>query len=397
MAYGIELIYTKDSSYFLQTNIFFETMKVLIINSILYTPERGIISQVTSIKDTMIYNLASTFKQLGHEVTLIAALDYAPIVKEEYLFKVHFLKSNFPKLFLPSVLPLHLSLIHFLRKEKRKYDLILSSEVFSFNSLFASIVAPYKTIIWQELGQHNHKMKKIPSKIWYNIIAPIFMRRALVVPRSPKAGRFLRKFHLNVFPDFIDHGVNMNKLHPNKFKKKQFIIVARLVPGKNIISIIEKYQTFLHKYHLTEYKLYIAGEGPCRREITQYLEYNNLNKQIILLGNIPHELLGKYLSESSCMLCNSKMELNMIAIGESVSVGTPVITNTVPYSHEWIVENKLGIAKDIWNEDDIYKIVINNSEYVDNCLEFGKRLSLQSVTNEFIKLINNGKTQNFNS
>lgn len=372
-------------------------MHILILNSILYTSEKGIIPEAKTIKDTMIYNLSRAFQLLGHKVTLVAAKDYVPILIEEYPFEIIFLKSNFPKIFLPSVLPLHLSLINFLRKKKNNYDFVISSEVFSFNSLFASLIMHRKTIIWQELGQHNQKMNKIPSKIWYNIVARIFMKKTLIVPRSPKACRFLKEFHLNVTSKFIDHGVNMNKLHPSKSKKKQLIIVARLVPGKNIISILEKYNMFLQKYKLNEFKLFIAGEGPCRKEITNYIKLNKLDEHVILLGNIPHELLGKYLAESSCMLCNSKMELNMISIGESVSVGTPVITNTIPYSHEWILDNELGIAKDLWNEDDIYEVIINNLKYVTNCLNYGKHLSLESITNEFIKLINNEKTQNFNS
>ena len=58
-------------------------MKVLILNSILFTAENNIIPKVKSIKDTMIYNLCVGFKNLGHEVTLAAAADYKPSVLEE--------------------------------------------------------------------------------------------------------------------------------------------------------------------------------------------------------------------------------------------------------------------------------------------------------------------------
>ena len=43
-------------------------MKVLILNSILFTAENNIIPKVKSIKDTMIYNLCVGFKNLGHEL-----------------------------------------------------------------------------------------------------------------------------------------------------------------------------------------------------------------------------------------------------------------------------------------------------------------------------------------
>lgn len=62
--------------------------------------------------------------------------------------------------------------------------MVLASETFSIPSLFASLVVPRKTVIWQELGAHNRKMKTWPSRIWYNIIARCFMRKAWIIPRS---------------------------------------------------------------------------------------------------------------------------------------------------------------------------------------------------------------------
>lgn len=361
-------------------------MKILILNSILFTSEKGIIPQVSSIKDCMAYNLALAFYQSGHSVSLAAALDYIPIEEESYPFEIIFFRSNFPRFFPPSVLPLHFSMYNYLKSNRNKYDLILSSETFSFNSLFASLVIPNRTIIWQELGVHNRKMKKIPSKLWYNIVARFFMRKVLIVPRSPKAGRFLRQFHLNVSSTFIDHGVNASKFYPSDQKKKQFIIVSRFVPTKNIMSMLHIYKKFLDKYQLLDYKLYMAGDGPCLNKIKNYIVQHQLNSQVILLGRLPHEKLNDYLSHSSCMLCNSSYDLNMIVIGESIAVGTPVITNTVPYSHEWVLTEKLGIAKDLWNEDDMYDIIKNNAKYVTNCLNYRYHLTIEYVVNEFIKL-----------
>ena len=53
---------------------------VLIINPILYTSETNKIPRTDSIKDTMIYALCMGFVRNGHNVTLIAAQDYAPML-----------------------------------------------------------------------------------------------------------------------------------------------------------------------------------------------------------------------------------------------------------------------------------------------------------------------------
>ena len=68
-------------------------MKIIVINPILFTHEKGVIPHVTTIKETMIYDLCLAYHRAGHAVTLIAAADYAPEREETYDFEVVFLKS----------------------------------------------------------------------------------------------------------------------------------------------------------------------------------------------------------------------------------------------------------------------------------------------------------------
>lgn len=363
-------------------------MKILILNSILYTPKKSIIERRKSINDTMIYNFANSFVQQGHEVTLIASNNFRPEFINIYPFKIIYLKSNFPKIFLPSVLPLHIKLLSYLSKNRKYYDLIISSEIFSFNSLFVSFIAPQKTIIWHELGQHNNKFHQIPSKIWYNIVARIFMSNTLIVPRSLIALNFLKQFGLKLAKNHIDHGVNMQNFIPISNKKKQFIVAACLIQRKRIDTIIDKFNKFLNKYKLYDYKLIIAGDGPCKKQLQEQILKLDIQNNVLLMGMLSHNVLGKFISESCGMLCNSEMDLNMISIGESLSVGTPVLTNTVPYSHEWIKLRKLGIAKDEWDEDDIFSLIQNNDEYVHNALNYGKSLTNDAVAKQFISVYN---------
>lgn len=63
-------------------------MNILILNSILYTADNGIIPTVESIKDTMIYNMCLGFKSLGHNITLATSEDYKPTKNEEYDFSI---------------------------------------------------------------------------------------------------------------------------------------------------------------------------------------------------------------------------------------------------------------------------------------------------------------------
>lgn len=162
-------------------------MKILILNSILFTAETDI-PQVKTIKDTMIYGVCMGFVKLGHQVTLAAANEYRPIKEEAYDFDVRFFSSNYTKLCKPSVLPYSKTMKRYLKECHKEFDMIISSEVFQFQSLYAAMTCPKKTLIWQELTTHQNKLYQIPSKIWYNIIARFFMRKIMaVIPRSRMA------------------------------------------------------------------------------------------------------------------------------------------------------------------------------------------------------------------
>ena len=65
-------------------------MRILILNQILYTADNNTIPVVSSIKDTMIYNMCLGFVDAGHTVTLAAAEDYKPKAIEAYDFEVRF-------------------------------------------------------------------------------------------------------------------------------------------------------------------------------------------------------------------------------------------------------------------------------------------------------------------
>jgi len=355
-------------------------MNILILNPILYTADNNKIPKVNSIKDCMIYNMALGLKNLGHDITLLAAKEYQPVREEAYDFNVLFLKSHFPKVFLPEVLPLQLGLWKYLRKNKEHFDLIISSETFSFSSFFASVIAPGKTLIWHELTGHNNKFHQIPSKLWYNVIARMFMSKTLVVGRSGTAKEFISKYLKNVSGIWVDHGVNIEKFKYSMVKKSNFIVVSQLIARKNISSIIIKYAKFIQRWEqYKNIKLLIAGRG--EEEAALKKRVADLN-----LGFLPHSELNKYVSESYASLIDTKRDLNIVSIPESIVSGTPVVTNMVSPLASFINSNKLGIAQKEWDEYALDEIVKNNALYVNNCVMFRNEMSNESASKKMVNI-----------
>lgn len=361
-------------------------MRIIVVNPILFTPEKGVIPRVKTIKETMIYDLCMAYHRAGHTVTLVAARDYAPEQEEKYEFEVVFLDTRWTRIFKPSLIPFMPGLWRFLKLRRQSVDMVLASETFSVSSLMAARILPAKTAIWQELGSHNRMMKTLPSRIWYNFVARFLMRKAWVIPRSYVAQRFIGQYMPRV-GEPIGHGVKVETaLSGSVAKKPQFLTVGQLIPRKNIGSVMDKFDAFLSNYpQYGNYVLYIAGDGVLRDDYTRKIEEMGRAGRIVLLGKLSHEELFRYYRESKASLFDSLRELNMLALMESVAMSTPVVTNRVPFDSEVVEKNQLGIARDGWNEEDMARVIEQNDFYVENCQRYATMITVDAVARRLIE------------
>lgn len=345
-------------------------MKILVLNSILFTADIDI-PKVKTIKDTMIYGICMGFIKLGHQVTLAAANEYRPMEKEDYDFDVKFFKSDYTKLCKPSVLPYSKSMKRYIKDCCKEFDMIISSEVFQFQSLYAAMICPRKTLIWQELTTHQNKLYKIPSKIWYNIIARFFMRKiAAVIPRSQMAYDFISRYMSNVSSIIIDHGIDIDKFMLFTRKKRQIISSSQLIQRKNVDGIIRIFAKFHQMENYADIKLLIAGRGEEESNLKNLVDLLGLQNCIQFVGFLSQSKLNEYVRESLAFLVNTRKDLNMVSIPEAIVSGTPILTNLKPSSSNYIINYDLGIAKENWDEKDMKLIVDKNKEYVGNCIKY---------------------------
>ena len=303
-----------------------------------------------------------------------------------YDFDVVFLRTVGHWIFQPSVFPFMPGVWRYLYKRRHEIDMVLTSESFSVSSLIAAFILPRKTVVWQELGAHNRKMKKIPSRVWYNVVARLFMRKVWVIPRSYVSQRFIKQYMPRV-GEPIGHGVKVDTvLSGSVAKKPQFLTVGQLIPRKNIGSIMAKFDAFLSNYpQYGNYVLYIAGDGVLRDDYTRQIVEMGRQQQIILLGKLSHEELFRYYRESKASLFDSLRELNMLALMESVALSTPVITNCVPFDSEVVAMKQLGITRDDWNDKDMARVIEQNDFYVENCKRYASLITVDAVAGRIIE------------
>ena len=324
----------------------------------------------------MIYGMCIGFLLNGHRVTLAASAEYKPMVAEEYDFEILFFKSALTRFFPPGALPLSFDFYRFIKANHRQYDLIISGEVFSFMSLFAAMQCPAKTAIWQEMAIHQRKFKRLPSKFWHRVMAPLFFRKVkVVIPRSEKARLFINKYMRQVSDDYVDHGINISNFEYAKEKKRQFISSSRLIYRKNIESILEIFSRFIQTKGYEDFQLLIAGEGDRRAFYEAEVVRLNLQQNVSFLGFLKHKELNNRIKESSAFLINTRWDNNLLSIPEAIVSGTPVVTNLNPNMAEQVAKFQLGIAKNDWDESDLIETIQNSSFYIDNCVNYREKQS----------------------
>lgn len=358
-------------------------MKVLIINPIVYTSESKNIKRVPSIRDSMIYDLCLAFHNAGHDVVLYAADAYKPTEDAEYPFSVIWAKCIAPKIFQPHRMPFLSGIYRYIRRNRGELDLIISGEVFSINSLLAGFASKDKLIVWHELAMHNNLFKKIPSKVWYGFVAKLFMRDVRVVARSEEARAFISKYCANVSSNVIDHGVNLEKFKAGQERRNIFVVCSQLIERKRIDGIIEKFACYLKKYD-EDAMLYIAGEGELEASLKAQVKDLRIDGNVCFPGKISHDRLQEILSSAHAMLVNTVKDNSMISIVESIAVGTPVITTSIPLNSRYILSEKLGIVDDNWDEDDMHEIVVHSTLYQSNCMRYRKILSTEHRVEQFL-------------
>lgn len=367
-------------------------MNILIINPILYTPafRGGKIKQAESIRNSMIVNYAIGFRRCVHNVTIIAGEEYRPRLQEDYEGVEIIYMPNVAKRFVsrwPNGFPVLGGLKRYLKTEGKKFDLVISSEAFTYTSFVASRILPERLVVWHEMGKHVGMMHSIPSKIWYNIFVRFFMKTALFVPRSQRSYKFLSRYVANVSTEPVDHVIDSECFYPSETKQPYFIVIARLDIYKNVTATIAKFADFCRHYD-KHYKLYIVGDGYERENLTRQAEESDISDRVVFCGFKPRTEVAELLRHATALLTDSKRELNTISMMESVSCGTPVISNTIPYPTDIVKAFDLGIVSDSWDYHDLIHVAEHIDEYVPRCIDYRKQLSFDHLANKMIDIFN---------
>ena len=162
-----------------------------------------------------------------------------------------------------------------------------------------------------------------------------------------------------------------------------------------LLSIIKRLRDERYPVHL-----YILGIGPLQQEMERFIQANNLQETVALLGYQTNPY--KYVSKCDLFVCASFAEGFSTAATEALIVGTPVCTVEVSGMKEMLGEhNEWGIVTEN-SEEALYqgiKDLLDHPDklthYKEKAIERGKTFStentVRAVEDMLLKLIHKGK------
>lgn len=148
----------------------------------------------------------------------------------------------------------------------------------------------------------------------------------------------------------IDSNITRKELGIDE-KDFLFINISRLHPIKNQINLLKGFKKLLNNY--PSCKLIIIGEGSERENIESFIEKNNLNKNILLLGE--KENAYRYINIANANILTSISEGGEppIVILEGGVFKVPNVYPNIGYLNEIIGDN-MGYKVNPYDIDSIY-------------------------------------------
>lgn len=179
----------------------------------------------------------------------------------------------------------------------------------------------------------------------------------------------------------------------NLIREKKVLFVGRLIKEKGIDQAIKVFFSATSVKNLSDYKLFIAGEGKLKTKLEK--KYNNFIKagRLIFLGGVSQKRLATIFNKSKILIFTSiwREPFGMVII-ESFSTGTPVIANNVGCINK-IISTSSGIIipRNNWKvfASSLRKILLNERKlnyFSKNAIKNSKKYDWDKIVNKIINV-----------
>ncbi|MCM1989258.1 glycosyltransferase [Oceanirhabdus seepicola] len=146
-------------------------------------------------------------------------------------------------------------------------------------------------------------------------------------------------------------------------KSNLIFVPRRLVPKNGVIYVVQAAKELIER-GVNDFKLLIAGDGIERNNIINYINDNNLNQYVKLLGSVPHDEIIKYFNMAKIIVVpsipsNNVEEATSLSALEGMACGKVVIASNIGGLKEIIKDGETGFLVNHRSYKDLADSIIN--------------------------------------
>jgi len=331
-------------------------------------------------KNLLILNDRDYCSGFGGQASFIKNLH--PHLNEEYTLKYLILSDTLQK---QNIIPVRLLyflkvFFHMIRK-KNKYDLILS------HTPEASFVVSFFKIPFIHIFHGNANPLSM-STFWYGrYFRWIFNYFEIRITEKARILYTVGEFRKDARKIYTPISYRPDEILPLS-ERKDFVFSGRLENVKNIDIIISRYST-LPANIKERNKLHIIGAGSRENNLKILVNGLHLDENVVFHGLIQNEMVIHIVSHSLIMLMASTFEGFPMAIAESLTVGTPVLTTNVGDIQSVIRDGFNGylLSKDFTAEEfneKIMNILNDYKNYSENAVKSSSVFNAKEIAKSLI-------------
>ncbi|MBD1847791.1 glycosyltransferase family 4 protein [Cyanobacteria bacterium FACHB-63] len=158
-------------------------------------------------------------------------------------------------------------------------------------------------------------------------------------------------------------------------KKPIFLFVGHLVPRKGLLLLLQACQQ-LNKQGCQDYTLWIVGDGEERKAAEMFIQANDLQEQVKLLGKLDYNCLGSYFQAADAFVLPTLEDTWGMVVLEALLFGTPVLCSQWAGAAELITNGENGYVFDPYHPEQLAELMsyfVKNSEQIKKMGEKSKQ------------------------
>lgn len=173
-----------------------------------------------------------------------------------------------------------------------------------------------------------------------------------------------------------------------------FLWVGRLDENKDPLTVLQGFSKYFQEFP-NQKLLMIHGADNLLKEVKQYIEAHQLQANITIKANVPHEQMAIYYQAADYFVLASQYEGSGYALCEAMACGTvPIVTN-IPSFRSMTNDGQLGHLFEPGNSDMLREILLQlNHQKLPlqtkaNLQKFAEDLSFQAIGRDLSNILLN--------